>query len=94
MTLVTTDLAKLFDGLDPALAAYVEAARIAVSDKVVRDGKVDRAACRRRATRAAWPGLDRCLGRSDASVDGVGRRLAEEGRLGATEGLVLRDRPR
>ena len=90
MTLVTTDLAKLFDGLDPALAAYVEAARIAVSEKVVRNGKVDRAACD--AEQRVLHGLSWIGALAEAARQSMawGRRLAEEGRLGAIEGLVLR----
>lgn len=90
MTLETTDLTKLFDGLDLALTAYVEAARTALSQRVVRNGQVDRAACDRE--QRALHGLSWIGSVAEAVRQAMawGRRLDDEGRLGATEGLALR----
>ena len=90
MTLDTSDLPKLFDGLDRALTNYVDAARTAVSDRVIRNGRVDRAACD--VEQRALHGLSWIGALAEAMRQSMvwGRRLADEGRLGATEGLVLR----
>ena len=89
MTLSINDLPGLFHGLEPALAAYVDTARTAVSERVVRDGRVDRAACD--AEQRALHGLSWIGAVAEAMRQSMlwGKRLAAEGRLGEGEKLVL-----
>ena len=89
MTIETTDLITLFNSLEPAVTAYVEAARTAVSDKVIRNGKVDRGLCD--TEQRALHGLSWICSVAEALRQSMawGRRLSDEGRLGATETLAL-----
>jgi len=77
-------------GLDPALRAFVDAARLAVAARLVRDGKVDRveADVQQRALHGlAWIGS---LAEAMRQAAAWGLALAQAGKLGEGESIVLR----